>query len=697
MSRRWPLALCGITLFALGWRLLYVYRLCHTPLFDYLEADADVYWQWAAAIRASHGVAHQPFFLAPLYPYALAGFQSVFGTGLPALFCAQALLGALATGLIADATRRLSSFWPAVIVGVSVAAYAPSVLFDGLVLSESLLFALGSALVWFVVWSEESPARIRSGFIVGALVGVMALGRATALLLLIPVGGLLLQRAPSARRALAPLLISLAVIVLLAVPVVLHHWRLERELIPYTYSLGYNFHAGNGPGATGGFVDPAGYSQLHHARTTAAEGGIDGDGRAYLAATQGHALSPGASARAWFDATLKFMAAQPRVALALGAYKLGLMLNARELPQLESPELYERMAGPLGLPVVGSFVFIGFFGLCGLVIGVRRGGAARRLAGMACVIVLGTAVFFVTDRYRLHLVPAIAPLAGLALLECWALLSAPLGPRLYWAGGTAVLVAALLLLPLIPRDAARDAWERAATMGDVYLAKGLPARAAAELDSAIAIQQRGQLSNAGIPMARAAMASVHKSRALIAVSLGESESAAGNFARAVELMPADSMLRIQCAAAFALDGRSGAARALVSGDEAMTRSGAELLLAWALRFESDGQALLGLRALRAAAGLDPGRERFAIPLVRALLLARLPAEASHELDVARAAGLDEGVYMAHYAWLCFARGDRASAKAIMQQLRDSGAVADRRVAGTLALMREAMHGARGSR
>ena len=366
MSRRWPLALCGITLFALGWRLLYVYRLCHTPLFDYLEADADVYWQWAAAIRASHGVAHQPFFLAPLYPYALAGFQSVFGTALPTLFCAQALLGALATGLIADATRRLSSFWPAVIVGISVAAYAPSVLFDGLVLSESLLFALGSALVWFVVWSEGRAARIRSGLIVGALVGVMALGRATALLLLIPVGGLLLQRATTARCVLAPLLTSLVVIVLLDLPVVVHHWKLEREIIPYTYSLGYNFHAGNGPGATGGFVDPAGYSQLHHARTTAAEGGIDGDGRAYLAATQGHALSPGASARAWFDATLKFMAAQPRVALALGAYKLGLMLNARELPQLESPELYERMAGPLGLPVVGSFVFIGFFGLCGI-------------------------------------------------------------------------------------------------------------------------------------------------------------------------------------------------------------------------------------------------------------------------------------------------------------------------------------------
>ncbi len=674
-----------------------MYRLCHTPLFDYLEADASAYWQWALALRAAHGVSHQPFFLAPLYPYALAAFQSVFGTSLPFLFCAQALLGALATGLLADATRRLSSFWPAVIVGISVGAYAPSVLFDGLVLSESLLFTLGAALVWFVVWSEGRPASFRSGLIVGALVGVMALGRATALWLMIPLGGLLVQGGPMGRRKGSPLLVSLLVIALLDAPVVMHHWRLEHELIPYTYSLGYNFYAGNGPGATGGFVDPAGYDQSSSVGAVPAEGGVDGDGRSYWAASRGLSLSPGASSRVWFQSAMDYVVGHPRVALALGVYKLGFMLNAREFPQIEGPELYDGMAGPLGLPIVGSFAFVGFLGLCGLVSGIRRGGAARRLAGMACAIVLGTAVFFVTDRYRVHLVPAIAPLAGIALLECWSLLMSPLGARHYWAGGTGVLVAGLLFMPLFPRDPMHDAWERAATMGDVYQAKGLPARAAVELDSAIAIQDRGQLNNAGIPMARGSMAAVHESRALIAVSLGESESAASNLAHAVELMPRDSLLRTEFAAALAFDGRSAEAEEVLRRDAPRAKASAELLLTWALRFESTGQPQLELRALRAAAALSPGSERYAVPLVRALLLMRLPDEAQQQLERARAAGLEEQVYLAHKAWVLLARGDTVAAGAIMKQLRDSNALADRRVAATVALMNGATEGAHGSR
>ncbi len=697
MSRRWPLALCGITLFALGWRLLYVYRLCHTPLFDYLEADASAYWHWAAAIRAAHGVARQPFFLAPLYPYALASFQSVFGSSLPVLFCAQALLGALATALLADATRRLSAFWPAVIVGISVAAYAPSVMFDGLVLSESLLFALGSALVWFVVWSEGRSASLRSGLVVGGLVGVMALGRANALLLMIPLAGLLIQRGSTARPKISPLLASLLVIALLDAPVVLHHWRLEHEIIPYTYNLGYNFYVGNGPDATGGFVNPVGYSEPYHVNAATAEGGVDGDGRAYLTATRGRRFSPGASSRAWFGSATRYMADHPWLALALGAYKLGLMLNARDLPQIESPGLYESMAGPLGLPIVGTFVFVGLFGLCGAGLGVRRGGAARRLVGMACVIVMGTAVFFVTDRYRLHLVPAIAPLAGLALLECWALLTASLGARQFWVGGVGVVVAVLLFLPLIPHDPLHDAWERAATLGDVYLSKGLSAQAAVELDHAIAIQERGQLNNAGIPMAKSAMAAVHQSRGLIAVSLGESESAVSNFARAVELVPGYPGLRTQFAAALAFDGRGAEAYDVLRQNAPLARASEELLLTWGLRFESEGQLPLELRALRAAAELSRGSERYAIPLVRALLLMHLPEEAHQQLELAKAAGLDVQVYLAHKAWLLLARGDTEAASAIMKQLRDSNALADRRVAATVVLMEAAIGGARGGK
>jgi len=47
------------------------------------------------------------------------------------------LSGAVSSAVLADATRRVSSTWPAIVVGFCVGAYVPSVLFDGLVLTGS--------------------------------------------------------------------------------------------------------------------------------------------------------------------------------------------------------------------------------------------------------------------------------------------------------------------------------------------------------------------------------------------------------------------------------------------------------------------------------------------------------------------------------------------------------------------------------
>ena len=251
-------ALATLFLFALLWRWLYVQRLIHTPLFEYYESDSRNYWGWAALIRASGWTAHAPFFLGPLYPYVLAAFQAAFGISPGVLFSAQALSSAAGSILLADAARRVSSTWAGLIVGLSVAAYGPSVLFDGLVLAESLLFVLGCALVWVVVSSADRPARIRTGLLLGALIGLMALGRATALLLMLPIGAALIQHGPVGRTRFAPLLAAATGIVLLAAPVAIHHWRLAHEFIPYTYSAGYNFYVGNGPGANGTYAVPTG-------------------------------------------------------------------------------------------------------------------------------------------------------------------------------------------------------------------------------------------------------------------------------------------------------------------------------------------------------------------------------------------------------------------------------------------------------
>src|SRR5690349_19366263 len=62
---------------AAAWRLAYLARLGHTAFADSLDADSRIYWDWSSAILSQGVVPPAPFFLAPLYPYALALWRAL--------------------------------------------------------------------------------------------------------------------------------------------------------------------------------------------------------------------------------------------------------------------------------------------------------------------------------------------------------------------------------------------------------------------------------------------------------------------------------------------------------------------------------------------------------------------------------------------------------------------------------------------
>ena len=93
---------------ALGWRLLYLARLSGTPLAESLTADSRAYWDWAAFLMRHGPVGKHPFFLAPLYPYVLWPIRAALGDHILPLLVIQAIGGATAVVLLADAARRLT-------------------------------------------------------------------------------------------------------------------------------------------------------------------------------------------------------------------------------------------------------------------------------------------------------------------------------------------------------------------------------------------------------------------------------------------------------------------------------------------------------------------------------------------------------------------------------------------------------------
>ena len=319
--------------------------------------------------------------------------------------------------------------------------------------------------------------------------------------------------------------IAIAAVVGLMLPTAFRSWVRSHEVIPYTYSLGYNLYVGNGPLANGTFVLVTGSfeSAADHARSF--EGGVDEDGRDYIAASTGKHLTARESSRFWTAAALDNVAAHPRASLGLFIRKLALLFNHRELPQAQSLGIYERVIGPFGMPVVGRFVFIGSLGLFGMLIALRRGPEERFIGAYVLSLAISTSLFFITDRYRYHLLPALFPLAAIGLRELTLRLRARRWPEGVRSGLLFAACLAVVLAPLVPADAAHEAWDTDVTLGDAWLQTGRPDLAIEALHRAVARDASGTLVGGDQPSARTLRASVYETLGRAELATGQRDSA----------------------------------------------------------------------------------------------------------------------------------------------------------------------------
>ncbi|HUK62772.1 MAG TPA: glycosyltransferase family 39 protein, partial [Dongiaceae bacterium] len=260
LGSTWSTTLAILFAIAFGWRLAYILRLAATPLGGSLTEDAQFYWTWSAHLLRHGFVGSNPFFLAPLYPYVLAPLRLALGDSVQRVLIVQAVWGAAAAVLLADAARRMTRPGVGLVVGVLAAFYENAVFFDGLVLTESLLFFLESLLVWWIAARGARAPRAWVAAVAGVLVGVIAEGRATSSLLLLPAavwiahaartgedGPAEHERGTDAARSRAPLGPALPGIAALAAgfllvttPVAIRNYAVGHEWIPFTYNLGYN-------------------------------------------------------------------------------------------------------------------------------------------------------------------------------------------------------------------------------------------------------------------------------------------------------------------------------------------------------------------------------------------------------------------------------------------------------------------------
>jgi len=417
-------------------RLLFLLEFSSVPLFDSPTMDMLYHDQWARDILGGRGAAYAPFFRAPLYPYFLALVYLVFGSGGWAVGIAQSLLGSASAVLVFLIGRRILGHGPGLVAGFVTALWGTLIFYEPQRLAVGLAMVLNLAALYVLLCDDagRSRATVALG---GLCLGLSAIAHPTILLFAGVYAVWLLAgvRRRAAGVTLAHAALYLAALAAPIVPVTVYNWAVSgQRVVIGTYS-GLNFYIGNHRGSDGISAQLPGLRQDWW--------GMMEDAASVAGRESGRTLNESEQASFWWRKAALEVRGDPLEWLALMSRKTLFLLQGIELSNNIDFYYFAHRSRLLHLLVQDGPLFVpwGLFitpALIGLVIGLRQSSHMRLLTWFVLAYGVGVVLFFVTARYRLPLVPAVALLAvsgAQFLLKTWRQKSAA------WRAGAIVLIA----------------------------------------------------------------------------------------------------------------------------------------------------------------------------------------------------------------------------------------------------------------
>jgi tetratricopeptide (TPR) repeat protein len=441
-----------VWLTALAVRIVYLWQLRHAPVFTMLLGDAAGYDAWARQIANGSWLGKEVFYQAPLYPYFLGGLYTVLGNNLLWVRLVQAIVGACSCTLLALAGRNFFSNKTGLLAGAILAIYPTAIFFDCSI-QKSVLDLLFMCALLATLAKLRTPTPARWSAVAGGLLGLLALTRENALILLpIIVTWLLLACGAESWKGrvrwVGLFLVGLAAALL---PVALRNLVVGGEFHLTTSQFGPNIYIGNGEKATGI------YQSLVPGRGSAE---FERDDATKLAEqATGQKLSPRGVSRYWTGRTLAEIRASPTRWLRLMGRKCLLVWNVSEVGDSEDQYTYGDWS-PL-LRVLNRWLHFGT--LCPLaLLGVCLTWSQRRRLWLLYAIAIGyggsVALFYVFSRYRFPIVPILALFSAAGLTN----LPMELRGKQWKVIGTGIAIAGLAAV-LINRAMVPEGRIRAAT------------------------------------------------------------------------------------------------------------------------------------------------------------------------------------------------------------------------------------------
>ncbi len=583
--RRFARALLLLAVAAFALRLLYLSGASESPLYRHPALDARV--QDAAAWTMAKGGGepdHAPFFRPPLYVAFLASIYATVGHDLHAPRVVQAACGAGTVVLLGLLGATLWDRRVGILAAILAALYAPSIYFEGELVSASLELFLAALALWLLA---EGAKRRSTPWIVGAGLAIAAgaITRPTALPFAILAAIWLSRRV--APRAVA---LFLAAALSLPAAVTLRNLAVSGDPVVIASQGGINFYIGNHEGADG---------------TTPHVPGLgSGVAATYDAPFREASRVAGRELRAsevssfWFRKGLDYWRASPAAAARLTMEKIAMVWNRRELPNNQDQAFFAPFHSWLfRVPLLPTFALLAPIALAAGWFLRRRASLLWLFAGSLTLV---TACFFVCDRFRHPLAAAVIPLAAAGLVAAGDAWGARHADRDTWrrrrlAAGAALVLAAAFVWAPFPR------WQAPETgMSWFRLAAGY--------------EQGGDPARAGDAYARAEAAGLStpefwNNYGLHAIRAGDLDAAASRLRRAVAIDPSNGPALGNLAEVYLRrEEWSLAAGAYAAAAGAMPEKAAELLTNAGALYRREGKLDAARQAFHDALSARPGFE-----------------------------------------------------------------------------------------
>jgi len=414
----------------------------------------DKYLILARDLLAHGGAPAEPWAFSPIYTLFVAAALRL-GAAARSIVLVQVVACALACVLVAVIADRLFGRTAAALAGIGAALYAPFLLAAVELESDGIGMLLGLAAVLAAAAAVDGESIAAWG-LAGVLIGLRAIHRPDALLLLLLLPVAQLARGGRGARAFALVPFALLPIA----PIAWQNYVASRAFIPVTSSGGWVFYTSHNWQARGlsYFPPPLALQWMQSEAADPLDRLDDRVSRRLAALSLGAPIDAAGASAFWRHEGVASMSQRGFASqLLLEARRLLYMLHGYEgqddLPLLLKQERLGAFG--FGMGILAPFALLGLtlsFGIAGF---WRRHGPW--LLPFLVLPVLSMGVFYVGARFRLELAALLIPFAAAAVVALWnAIRARHAGRAEQVLRGLAVVVAGALLFNIPDREIERQ-------------------------------------------------------------------------------------------------------------------------------------------------------------------------------------------------------------------------------------------------